>query len=118
MSAVAIDTKPKTAPQPTEPYHAPCLRLSVVYFRDSVWLQSELQSVSVALPGFPLTANSVDSVEPANVLPDGSCVPVTATERGHGLLISKKVHNLHTGKRHVMRTFCPWHNVRSISYAE
>ena len=115
MSAVAVEPKMKTA---ADPHYAQCLRLSVVYFRESAWLQNELQSASVALPGFPLTANSVDSISPACIMPDGSCVEVTTGARGDGLLLSKRVHNLHTGARQVLRTFVPWSGVRCLVYAE
>lgn len=115
--ATASDTKPK-AVSPAEPVYAPCLNLSVVFFVNSVMLQGEIHSASITPKGASATSNAVDSIVPANVLPDGRCEPAAASERGHGLLLSKKVHNLNTGKRQVVRTFVPWHNVRSISYAE
>jgi hypothetical protein len=95
--------------KPSKPEYAQQSRLSVVYFRAPVnFGGEEKESVSVPskadLERGQRASNAVDGVEPDETLP--------------GIVLLKRRHNLHSGKREEVRTFVPWSNVRSISYGE
>ncbi len=96
------------------PKYAPQTKLSVVHFHGSVMFGTEMLSASVAKTG----GNCVDLILPGIMLADGTLGAVPDGQRGDGLILRKKIHDLHNGSRKLAQTLVPWANIKSVGYSE
>lgn len=109
MSTAQQTSKPAES---AEPKYSPQTKLAVVYFHGSVMFGSEMNSAAVSKVG----SNSVDSIVPGRLGEDGGCI--LGSEGAQGLVLRKRIHNLHTGARQLAQTLVPWANIKSVGYGE
>lgn len=107
-TATATDAPAKSA----EPKFTPKTRLAAVYFDGSVSFGSEMASASVGGTG----SNVVDSIFPGHIADDGQIV--LGSEGATGLVMRKKRHDLHNGKRSIDQCWVPWARIRNVGYGE
>jgi hypothetical protein len=105
-----MSTATQTDAKPAEPVYKPRQRLTSAAFVQSAPFGDERMSCQVGL--------NCDSIIPARLEPDGSCVPISSGQRADGILVRRKKHDLQTQKRFVDQCFIPWSNVRGLSYGE
>lgn len=113
--AHAVESKSEKS---AEPKYAPQTKLSVVYFNESVSFGGvEMNSASVGLTS---ASNSVDSIVPGWLAGDGSILVGHEgdAEGARGMVLRKKRHNLHTGKRTLDQTLVPWSNIKNVGFGE
>lgn len=103
--------------KPVAEKYAPQTKLAIAYFHLSVMFAgSEMNSASVRIEGQAAGSNCVDSIRPATLMPDGSARVIAEGEPALGLLLIKKCHDLHSGKRVQRQTFVPFANVKGCDY--
>ena len=95
-----------------DPKWAPKTKIFVAYFSGSVMFGTEMSSAAVGNNG----SNCVDSILPGRMADDGSLV--TGSDKAQGLVLRKKRHDLHSGKRSLDQCLVPWSNIKGIGYSE
>lgn len=109
MSAAAVESKPEKS---AEPKWVPKTKLAVLYFHGSVMFGTELSSAAVGNAG----SNCVDEILPGRLADDGRVI--LGSEGAQGLVLRKRRHDLHNGKRWLDQTLVPWANIKTIGYGE
>lgn len=110
MSAAVFEPK---SSKPAEQW-VPQTKLVVAYFKESVTLPglAEMNSAAVSKTG----SNCVDEILPGVMDPEGRARIAKGDEQSTGLILRKRIHDLHTNQRRLAQTLVPWSNVKCVGY--